>query len=53
MKTNDFSVRERHTLAYSTPTVNILNLHSEGVLCGSFDEDNFTESFDKDAWDEL
>ena len=32
MKTNDFSVRERHALAYSTPTVNILNLHSEGVL---------------------
>ena len=37
MKTNDFSVRERHALAYSTPTVNILNLHSEGVLCGSYD----------------
>ena len=37
MKTNDFSVRERHALAYSTPTVNILNLHSEGVLCRSYD----------------
>ena len=40
MKTNDFSVRERHALAYSTPTVNILNLHSEGVLCGSYGDPN-------------
>lgn len=53
MKTNDFSVRERHALAYSTPTVNILNLHSEGVLCGSFDDDNFTEGFDREDMEDL
>ena len=53
MKTNDFSVRERHALAYSTPTVNILYLHSEGVLCGSFDDDNFTEGFDREDMEDL
>ena len=38
---------------YETPTVTTLDILSEGVLCSSFDKDNYTESFDKDAWDEL
>ena len=38
---------------YETPTVKTLDILSEGVLCGSFDKDNYTESFDKGAWDEL
>ena len=40
-------------LSYVTPSVNVLDVQPEGVLCGSFDKDNYTESFDKGAWDEL
>ena len=38
---------------YEAPKVQTLDILSEGVLCGSFDKDNYTESFNKDAWDEL
>ena len=38
---------------YETPTITPLEFQAEGVLCGSFDKDNYTESFDKGAWDEL
>ena len=49
-KNNSFK-QEVHS--YETPSVNVLNVQAEGVLCGSFDKDNYTESFDKGAWDEL
>ena len=38
---------------YETPSVTTLEVLSEGVLCGSFDKDNYTESFEKGTWDEL
>ena len=38
---------------YETPTITTLEVLSEGVLCGSFDKDNYTESLGKDGWDEL
>ena len=54
MKTYDFLSRERYaSVAYSSPAVDVFSYFSEGVLCGSFDKDNYTESFDKGAWDEL
>ena len=36
--------------AYITPQVDVLYLRSEGLLCGSFDKDNYTEVFDRDQY---
>ena len=40
-------------MSYETPSVNVLNVMSEGVLCGSFDSDNRTELFDRLEMEEL
>lgn len=49
MRTKDFLTwREQVVVAYSSPTVDVLNLRAEGLLCGSFDKDNYTEVFDRD-----
>jgi hypothetical protein len=54
MRRNDFLTCGEHAnCAYASPQVQIFTLRSEGVLCGSFDDKNFTESFDKEGWDEL
>ena len=54
MRTNDFFASGEHAIrAYASPQVQIFTLRSEGVLCGSFDDENFTESLDKEGWDEL
>ena len=38
MRTKDFLTwREQVVVAYSSPTVDVLNLRAEGVLCGSYD----------------
>lgn len=39
--------------AYETPSVTTLEVLSEGVLCGSFDKDNFTEIFDREDAEDL
>lgn len=39
---------------YETPSVKTLDILSEGVLCASFDENNYTERFYRDpVMDEL
>lgn len=38
---------------YETPLVKSLEILSEGVLCGSFDDDNSTEIFDRLPSDDL
>ena len=38
---------------YETPTVNVLAFRSEGILCGSFDEDNYTEKLDRLPFEDL
>ena len=38
---------------YETPTITTLEVLSEGVLCGSFDENNYTEKFDRLDFEEL
>ena len=39
--------------SYETPSVNVLDVQTEGVLCGSFDSDNRTELFDRLEMEEL
>ena len=39
--------------SYETPTVTTLEVLSEGVLCGSFDKDNYTEIFDREDMEDL
>ena len=54
MRTNDFLTSgERTPHTYASPQVSIFTLRSEGVLCGSFDEDNFTEEFDREDMEDL
>ena len=54
MRINDFLTRgECAPRAYASPQVSIFTLHSEGVLCGSFDEENFTEGFDREDMEDL
>ena len=54
MRTNDFLTSGEHVpRAYASPQVSIFNLRSEGVLCGSFDDDNFTEGFDREDMEDL
>ena len=38
---------------YETPSVTTLEVLSEGVLCGSFDENNYTEIFDREDMEDL
>lgn len=38
---------------YETPTITTLEFQSEGVLCGSFDKDNYTEIFDREDMEDL
>lgn len=38
---------------YETPTITTLEFQAEGVLCGSFDKDNYTEKFDRLDFEEL
>lgn len=40
-------------LSYVAPSVNVLDVQAEGVLCGSFDSDNRTELFDRFEMEEL
>ena len=49
MQTKDFLNRGGQAYsAYITPQVDVFYLRSEGLLCGSFDKDNYTEVFDRD-----
>jgi hypothetical protein len=49
MRTKDFLNRGVQAYsAYITPQVDVFYLRSEGLLCGSFDKDNYTEVFDRD-----
>ena len=36
MRTKDFLTRREQAIAYASPKVDVVNLRSEGVLCGSF-----------------
>ena len=38
---------------YEAPTTIVFAIHSEGVLCGSFDDNHFTENFDRNPNDEI
>ena len=38
---------------YEAPSVKTLDILSEGVLCGSFDENNYTEKFNIMDMEEL
>lgn len=38
---------------YEAPSVTIFDIQSEGVLCGSFDENNYTEKFNIMDMEEL
>ena len=38
---------------YETPTVDVFAILSEGILCGSFDEDNYTEKLDRLPFEDL
>ena len=54
MRANDFLTRgEQANRAYTSPQVDVFNLHCEGLLCGSFDDDNFTEGFDREDMEDL
>lgn len=53
MRTKDFLTRRVQAIAYASPKVDVVNLRSEGVLCGSFNDQTNTEIFDRESWDEL
>lgn len=38
---------------YESPSLEVLYVHSEGVLCSSFDEDNYTENFGREDIEDL
>ena len=40
-------------VSYESPSVTTLDIVSEGVLCESFDKDNYTEYFSTGGWEEL
>ena len=54
MRINEFLHRgEQAPRAYASPQVDVFYLRCGGVLCGSFDDDNFTEGFDREDMEDL
>ena len=54
MRINEFLHRgEQAPRAYASPQADVFHLRCGGVLCGSFDDDNFTEGFDREDMEDL
>ena len=54
MRAKEFLHRgEQAPRAYASPQTDVFHLRCGGVLCGSFDDDNFTEGFDREDMEDL
>lgn len=51
MNIKHFSRKE--PIVYVSPAIKELSLCFEGILCGSFDGDNYTEIFDREDIEDL
>ena len=54
MRAKEFLHRgEQAPRAYASPQTDVFHLRCGGVLFGSFDDDNFTEGFDREDMEDL
>lgn len=50
---NFLDSKGQQAVSYTTPSTETYNMSVQGVLCGSFDQNNFTENLDREEWEEL